>query len=139
MAEVVNTGALLPDSLILDVLHSRLHSGRAAGEKGVLLDGFPRTRAQVRGARHVGIAMYHARARTCAHPDRNSTRSPATSNLERAAGKPRTADATTRRVGCAKLCCGCATAAQLGCVRKKHVPVSDHVPVRSRASLEAPS
>ena len=47
MAEVVNSGALLPDGLILDVLHSRLHSGRAAGEKGVLLDGFPRTRAQV--------------------------------------------------------------------------------------------
>ena len=49
MAEVVNSGALLPDGLILDVLHARLHSGRAAGEKGVLLDGFPRTRAQVCG------------------------------------------------------------------------------------------
>ena len=46
MAKVVNSGALLPDSLILDVLHSRLARGRECGEAGVLLDGFPRTRAQ---------------------------------------------------------------------------------------------
>lgn len=46
MAEVVNSGALLPDSLILNVLQSRLERGRENGETGVLLDGFPRTRAQ---------------------------------------------------------------------------------------------
>lgn len=60
MAEVVNTGALLPDSLILDVLHSRLHSGRAAGEKGVLLDGFPRTRAQVRAMNTAAVIEHTA-------------------------------------------------------------------------------
>ena len=42
----MNAGELLPDSLILAVLNDRLASGRAAGEAGVLLDGFPRTRPQ---------------------------------------------------------------------------------------------
>ena len=58
---------------------------------------------------HVGIAMYHARARTCAHPDRNSTRSPATSNLERAAGKPRTG---AMRLHAASVVRSCAAAAR---------------------------
>ena len=35
MAEVVNRGALLPDSLILDVLHNRLSAGWQCGEAGV--------------------------------------------------------------------------------------------------------
>ncbi len=42
----MNSGDLLPDSLMLEVLNERLASGQAAGEPGVLLDGFPRTRAQ---------------------------------------------------------------------------------------------
>ena len=46
MAEVVNSGRLLEDHLILDVLQGRLERGRERGETGVLLDGFPRTRAQ---------------------------------------------------------------------------------------------
>lgn len=46
MKDIVNSGDLLPDSLMLEVLNERLASGQAAGEPGVLLDGFPRTRAQ---------------------------------------------------------------------------------------------
>lgn len=48
MKSIVNSGNLLPDSIILAVLQERLAEGRALGERGVLLDGFPRTRAQVR-------------------------------------------------------------------------------------------
>lgn len=47
MKSIVNSGNLLPDSIILAVLQERLAEGRASGERGVLLDGFPRTRAQV--------------------------------------------------------------------------------------------
>ena len=46
MASVVNSGRLLEDHLILDVLQGRLERGQECGETGVLLDGFPRTRAQ---------------------------------------------------------------------------------------------
>jgi len=46
MAEVTGRGELLPDALVLELLQRRLAAGAAAGEKGVLLDGFPRTRAQ---------------------------------------------------------------------------------------------
>lgn len=46
MKSIVNSGELLPDSLMLEVLNQRLAAGQAAGEAGVLLDGFPRTRAQ---------------------------------------------------------------------------------------------
>lgn len=47
MRSIVDAGELLPDSLMLEVLNQRLAAGQAAGEAGVLLDGFPRTRAQV--------------------------------------------------------------------------------------------
>lgn len=47
MRSIVDAGELLPNSLMLEVLNQRLASGQAAGESGVLLDGFPRTRAQV--------------------------------------------------------------------------------------------
>ena len=47
MRSIVDAGELLPDSLMLEVLNQRLAAGQAAGESGVLLDGFPRTRAQV--------------------------------------------------------------------------------------------
>ena len=50
MRSIVDAGELLPDSLMLEVLKQRLVSGQAAGESGVLLDGFPRTRAQVGSA-----------------------------------------------------------------------------------------
>lgn len=46
MRSIVDAGELLPDSLMLEVLNQRLSAGQAAGESGVLLDGFPRTRAQ---------------------------------------------------------------------------------------------
>jgi len=46
MKSIVNSGNLLPDSIILGLLHDRLAQGQARGERGVLLDGFPRTRAQ---------------------------------------------------------------------------------------------
>ncbi len=46
MAEVTARGALLPDDMVLALLRGRLARGAAAGERGVLLDGFPRTRAQ---------------------------------------------------------------------------------------------
>lgn len=46
MAEVTGRGQLLPDQMVLTLLNKRLAAGAAAGERGVLLDGFPRTRAQ---------------------------------------------------------------------------------------------
>lgn len=46
MAETTGRGELLPDSLVLTLLRKRLQAGAATGERGVLLDGFPRTRAQ---------------------------------------------------------------------------------------------
>jgi hypothetical protein len=50
MQATVNEGRLLSDGVVLAVLRGRLEAGRAAGERGFLLDGFPRTRAQVAGA-----------------------------------------------------------------------------------------
>ena len=46
VAKVVNEGNLLPDSYVLQLLQQRLAEGARKGEEGVLLDGFPRTRAQ---------------------------------------------------------------------------------------------
>ena len=46
VAKVVNEGNLLPDSYVLQLLQQRLAEGARRGEEGVLLDGFPRTRAQ---------------------------------------------------------------------------------------------
>lgn len=46
MAETTARGALLPDSLVLQLLRRRLLAGAAKGERGVLLDGFPRTAPQ---------------------------------------------------------------------------------------------
>ena len=46
MAEVTGRGALLPDEMVLTLLRKRLETGAKAGERGVLLDGFPRTLRQ---------------------------------------------------------------------------------------------
>lgn len=46
LQDVTSRGALLPDALVLALLRRRLAAGEAAGERGVLLDGFPRTAAQ---------------------------------------------------------------------------------------------
>jgi len=46
MAGVTSRGALLPDEMVLELLRRRLKAGAAQGERGVLLDGFPRTKAQ---------------------------------------------------------------------------------------------
>jgi adenylate kinase len=61
MAEVTGRGQLLPDELVLALLRKRLATGQAAGERGVLLDGFPRTRRQaVRARRLLCPATAHA-------------------------------------------------------------------------------
>ncbi|KAK3281921.1 hypothetical protein CYMTET_10315 [Cymbomonas tetramitiformis] len=46
MKEITSTGGLLPDALILDILHKRFEEGKGNNETGFLLDGFPRTAAQ---------------------------------------------------------------------------------------------
>lgn len=46
MESIVKQGGLLPDEIVLRVLSGRLAAGRAEGELGFVLDGFPRTRAQ---------------------------------------------------------------------------------------------
>ncbi|KXZ41967.1 hypothetical protein GPECTOR_233g540 [Gonium pectorale] len=46
MKRIVASGKLLPDVLVQQVLTQRLDSGRRAGERGFILDGYPRTRAQ---------------------------------------------------------------------------------------------
>ncbi|MEW5301684.1 MAG: hypothetical protein WDW38_002702 [Sanguina aurantia] len=60
MQDIVNQGHLLTDSLILEVLYRRLESGKTAGEKGFVLDGFPRTHAQAQellSCADVGLAV----------------------------------------------------------------------------------
>jgi|TARA_B100001142_G_scaffold329490_1_gene393039 adenylate kinase len=46
MEAITSTGQLLPDSVILDILKDRVQRGIENGERGFLLDGFPRTAAQ---------------------------------------------------------------------------------------------
>jgi adenylate kinase len=43
MQAITSTGQLLPDSMILDILKQRVERGVLDGERGFLLDGFPRT------------------------------------------------------------------------------------------------
>jgi adenylate kinase len=43
MEAITSTGQLLPDAMILDILKERVEKGAEKGEKGFLLDGFPRT------------------------------------------------------------------------------------------------
>jgi adenylate kinase len=46
MSEITSKGQLLPDAMILDILKGRVEKGIEEGERGFLLDGFPRTEAQ---------------------------------------------------------------------------------------------
>ncbi|GLC40765.1 hypothetical protein PLESTB_000024900 [Pleodorina starrii] len=46
MKAVVNQGKLLPCAMVDQVLHDRLARGRQEGERGFILDGYPRTAAQ---------------------------------------------------------------------------------------------
>jgi adenylate kinase len=39
----VNTGQLVSDEVIIDLLSKRLEKGQTKGETGFILDGFPRT------------------------------------------------------------------------------------------------
>ena len=43
MQAITSTGQLLPDAMILDILKQRVERGVLDGERGFLLDGFPRT------------------------------------------------------------------------------------------------
>eukprot|EP00227_Mantoniella_beaufortii_P022003 CAMPEP_0197575312 /NCGR_PEP_ID=MMETSP1326-20131121/757_1 /TAXON_ID=1155430 /ORGANISM="Genus nov. species nov., Strain RCC2288" /LENGTH=290 /DNA_ID=CAMNT_0043138061 /DNA_START=33 /DNA_END=908 /DNA_ORIENTATION=+ len=43
MEEITSKGQLLPDAMILDILKGRVERGSKSGERGFLLDGFPRT------------------------------------------------------------------------------------------------
>jgi len=48
MEDIVSAGKLVPDALIFQLLQNRLAAGRIAGERGFILDGFPRTAVQAR-------------------------------------------------------------------------------------------
>ena len=43
MEAITSKGQLLPDAMILDILKERVEKGEKEGERGFLLDGFPRT------------------------------------------------------------------------------------------------
>jgi len=60
MKDIVSHGKLVPDELIFKLLEQRLQAGKAAGEKGFILDGFPRTQPQaeaVLGQLHPQLAL----------------------------------------------------------------------------------
>ncbi|XVE68995.1 hypothetical protein DITRI_Ditri09bG0114500 [Diplodiscus trichospermus] len=46
LKEIVNQGKLVSDEIIIDLLSKRLEPGKAKGESGFILDGFPRTLRQ---------------------------------------------------------------------------------------------
>eukprot|EP00892_Ulva_mutabilis_P003228 jgi/Ulvmu1/12906/UM098_0094.1 len=48
MQTLVNRGDLLPDHMISQLLNQRIERGKANGETGFVLDGFPRTVAQAK-------------------------------------------------------------------------------------------
>lgn len=54
LAEFVNSGRLVPDDLIVALMRDRLRKDDCA-TRGVLLDGFPRTRAQAEALRSAGV------------------------------------------------------------------------------------
>lgn len=46
LSEAMKAGKLLPDEVIFNLLSKRLEQGLSAGERGFILDGFPRTISQ---------------------------------------------------------------------------------------------
>lgn len=43
LEEIVNSGKLVSDEIIINLLSKRLEAGESKGESGFILDGFPRT------------------------------------------------------------------------------------------------
>jgi len=56
LSQYINSGRLVPDDLVSSVLKERL-ADRDCAESGVLLDGFPRTRAQAESLVSVGVEV----------------------------------------------------------------------------------
>lgn len=54
LAEYISQGELVPDDVVVSVLKERL-ADRDCFSRGVLLDGFPRTRAQAEALRNAGV------------------------------------------------------------------------------------
>ena len=46
LSEIVNQGELVSDEIIISLLSKRVIDGKAKGESGFILDGFPRTISQ---------------------------------------------------------------------------------------------
>jgi adenylate kinase family enzyme len=124
MAEITGKGQLLPDELVLRLLQRRLAEGAAAGERGVLLDGFPRTRAQAvsggpdRG--RVGVAAARQRwrlkltlalRRRTGHVGRARTRAggaqlePARGGADREGTRPQLLRCRAALLACLHFCC----------------------------------
>ncbi len=57
VTEFMDSGALVPDELVTEVVISQIHKELQTGAKGVLLDGFPRTITQ---AEDLGAALEKA-------------------------------------------------------------------------------
>lgn len=56
LGEFISNGWLVPDDVVVSVLKERLADSDCAS-RGVLLDGFPRTRAQAESLRRVGVEI----------------------------------------------------------------------------------
>ncbi|CAE7293426.1 unnamed protein product [Symbiodinium sp. CCMP2456] len=56
LGEFISNGRLVPDDVVVSVLKERLADSDCAS-RGVLLDGFPRTRAQAESLRRVGVEI----------------------------------------------------------------------------------
>lgn len=54
MKSIVDTGALLPDALILKVMRERMRLSSSRGITSFLLDGFPRTAEQADALEEIG-------------------------------------------------------------------------------------
>lgn len=54
LSEIVNQGKLVSDEIIMNLLSKRLADGKAKGESGFILDGFPRTINQA-----VSLFIFH--------------------------------------------------------------------------------
>ncbi|CAE7404908.1 unnamed protein product [Symbiodinium natans] len=56
LGEFISNGRLVPDDVVVSVLKERLADSDCAS-RGVLLDGFPRTRAQAESLQRVGVEI----------------------------------------------------------------------------------